>query len=1143
MITPFIETKTVRDSQPVSGGIDTSQIDDLRQGVEIRTSKHQFSSGQPKVWAGRTDHVHEELNFGQKRSSNSTISFEDVDRLDAALYLRANGRLSLPLTIDDSTSLDDSVYDGTIEPLTIRRIVSFDTIDYPGDPHEVKATLMLANNDAYGNANIVSQTEEYLFTGSHSPYFDGVDSFGNASLNVTGNILLLGLTSHVLTKLGPFDDLKTIDTSGSFFNSGNLYYRPRTTPMIISSGAVNDNGLFKLGTRSKRAGFATDGNRLTPAGTDSIAFIGRAGSPQHQTLRLPARRQLAIRDSATGSYPTIARTGDTRTGAYTVNFDDTTTVAFTTCSNIAFPSMLPSGSRFAVAEQTTLFGTGQVVAGVSDDNMSFTPGEDITPYVEEFAPPSWYGIGSEDGFYHTGSRVEDVGEGFSSPLWSKTKIEIDLAPIASTTLSQSLVLSQSFPMAYFNFDKRVWEHVGIGTETSASFVDTAQLGREINEGMVGFRSMGVFNYYLKSPIINYGFPCHPKFHATSSQVLSMRHKIQHPFILEKMVYEYSASTTNESSVTHTKSYAPAHTFFILNQRSHFKFSTVIEERVTTDNSIAFYLSMSIPGLARLSMNAEPTLVSSIRDIVTFGQMVTFASDIFDDHFVNYASDLNIKSNESGSGGAWNLPPQILTMSASVVSPQKSNGLGYTNVGGKQILEKFDLGGRNGTGQSCGRDFGTSIGGLVPSGTTHTGAGGKIRYVGAAAFLPAINTTVNNPYVLLPTDNLIFGWQSPIITNASNHMQLSIGPDKGKLILYGSMLKNGREFHDTLNQPLTSNAIHEALHYDNPVVDQFDTEPRQCFSGSMTDAVMSGTMITLKNGSTTTGNRRSLDSRMNRNAGIYNIDIGYTASLPDMLKTGSFYRNMNLFSSDERYFDTVLPNPLDMINIVSPGMFATPSGDIPMGDYDVDGGGVVAERTWRAAFPFEPKFSSVNRSLTQKESITGQSLRALQYFPTKALYVESGDTSGYGINARNVAAVSFFGFGDGGVFNLVECMAYVTASTLGINPMPRGWKYGILNALPQYSKAVYRRDRYGQFRDRLEQSVDGKFLNGVFNPFFAENINLNKASSRTIVGSSPVNVTFIKNSFVVTPYETTDSSNLSFEATSSLPYFDEAARNR
>lgn len=54
---------------------------------------------------------------------------------------------------------------------------------------------------------------------------------------------------------------------------------------------------------------------------------------------------------------------------------------------------------------------------------------------------------------------------------------------------------------------------------------------------------------------------------------------------------------------------------------------------------------------------------------------------------------------------------------------------------------------------------------------------------------------------------------------------------------------------------------------------------------------------------------------------------------------------------------------------------------------------------------------------------------------------------------------------------------------------RGWKYGIANALPVFSNAVFRSGRYGQFRDMLEQRKYTKFYN------------------ETAVFSSPVSLTF------------------------------------
>ena len=103
---------------------------------------------------------------------------------------------------------------------------------------------------------------------------------------------------------------------------------------------------------------------------------------------------------------------------------------------------------------------------------------------------------------------------------------------------------------------------------------------------------------------------------------------------------------------------------------------------------------------------------------------------------------------------------------------------------------------------------------------------------------------------------------------------------------------------------------------------------------------------------------------------------------------------------------------------------------------------------------------------------------------------------------------------------------------------RGFKYGILNALPQFSSAVYRARTYGQLRDCLEQRQDSKFY---------DILGLNSdgsTSGRIGPTSSPVQVTFVepRTSIVTSPVKTF-SSNLSNEATSSLPYFDGLVKNR
>jgi hypothetical protein len=102
-------------------------------------------------------------------------------------------------------------------------------------------------------------------------------------------------------------------------------------------------------------------------------------------------------------------------------------------------------------------------------------------------------------------------------------------------------------------------------------------------------------------------------------------------------------------------------------------------------------------------------------------------------------------------------------------------------------------------------------------------------------------------------------------------------------------------------------------------------------------------------------------------------------------------------------------------------------------------------------------------------------------------------------------------------------------SFGTKPIIRGWKYGIVNGLPQYSRAIWRRNKFGQLRDMLEQRIDSKFAS---------------IDSNVTVGESPVRITFLDSfSKLIIDATNTTSSNLSYEASSSLPYFDGIVRNR
>jgi hypothetical protein len=79
-----------------------------------------------------------------------------------------------------------------------------------------------------------------------------------------------------------------------------------------------------------------------------------------------------------------------------------------------------------------------------------------------------------------------------------------------------------------------------------------------------------------------------------------------------------------------------------------------------------------------------------------------------------------------------------------------------------------------------------------------------------------------------------------------------------------------------------------------------------------------------------------------------------------------------------------------------------------------------------------------------------------------------------------------------------------------NPEIRGWKYGLYSAINTTTSAIWRRGRYGQFRDMLEQRLFTRYLQTeTVNPY--ANIKLNQKLRQTVDG--PIQVRFISSSAI------------------------------
>ena len=168
----------------------------------------------------------------------------------------------------------------------------------------------------------------------------------------------------------------------------------------------------------------------------------------------------------------------------------------------------------------------------------------------------------------------------------------------------------------------------------------------------------------------------------------------------------------------------------------------------------------------------------------------------------------------------------------------------------------------------------------------------------------------SPYVLYPTDKLVFGWQAAQpydfkrVSDAGTGPHMSIAPEaseelptKMKITLYGSYLSDGKETHDPLDQKLTSNALHEALQFETPVHDVFHLECPGYLAGTHRDDIVSGSIFIEEREDEARANniiRRRVASISEGNQGI----------------TGSMLHGVRMVDSRERFYDTVVAAPSD-----------------------------------------------------------------------------------------------------------------------------------------------------------------------------------------------------------------------------------------
>jgi hypothetical protein len=188
--------------------------------------------------------------------------------------------------------------------------------------------------------------------------------------------------------------------------------------------------------------------------------------PLNRRKVLP-RQTLREKDSRL-TLPTVARTGDSRSGNSSIIFDDRKSIVYRSSGIVVnYPSTLPrfyASETFGVTENQDLFsGEFVVTGGISKSNVQDYLEDNQKSYISPFNENKLFenDPGSDtDQFFTTGSSVQDVGEGFNQSLKSKTQIRLSFRVDHKTTM-----FGASSSIYYFNSKTSRWQY------PTASFVN------------------------------------------------------------------------------------------------------------------------------------------------------------------------------------------------------------------------------------------------------------------------------------------------------------------------------------------------------------------------------------------------------------------------------------------------------------------------------------------------------------------------------------------------------------------------------------------------------------------------------------------------------------------------------------------------
>lgn len=773
-------------------------------------------------------------------------------------------------------------------------------------------------------------------------------------------------------------------------------------------------------------------------------------------------------------------------------------------------------------------------------------------------------------FYNEGIK-QSIYPGFSRPLKNKTIFEVDLSPSEEAKFGMTNKLSEVYNsvqddtsgagqnlMVYWNNVDKKWEKIGkqlhMNTvpnstdETMKTVLTTSCVGfgptvnnvtttgslssvLSLNDAykVETFTKSGILKKSNKK-ITSFNFPYGLQYYATGSQLLKAKDiGITKPFLLEKSEIEFDAvfnipasgsflrqpreafsikfgrPSGNEMKTMFSNMYLVVPTFFMLRQfKNNYNYENIVEE---IDSGSILSHRIIMPQTQSISpTSSDTTFVDESRDIITYGQLGLFlsGSNIEDEDeknkFIYYnGKNLSMEDlNDQGLSFDTNVYSTFDAITGYALT-QSFNLKFSTRINQKikdpystlpymkndttvpptiKLLSLTNLETINNSSLSISRALFNGAGGYSSSETDVIARNddGPI-FPKQVVNVPDEKTYDESPYVIFPEDQLIFGWQYPLANDllfkqpgsdcGDKHLNYMKLFGRSKLKLYGSQIVNGEEFHEGLNQNLTSNAIHEMIGSE-PIIDQFQIATRGELTGSFITRTIYGQAYSPKIAKF----GRNLFGKMVENFPQNLISVeGYVFDASQITPTGLAALIFRPYIKNTFFFDCI-----DMTRSFADGVF----------------------NTGRGAFNL----------LTSEGIFEG------------AFY----DNSSYGTFGQRTN---------------IDAGVSITGEKEYLN---------------YRSKNVFNSKHYGYYSDMFKQSLDTKFTKDKF--------DLPSEPGSKILNVSPVSIKFVSSSYSDASYEnriftlvdaslingTSDqqfqSSNLSLNATSSIPFIDDGiVKNR